>query len=46
MKSYSVCGSRIGHGVSSVAVCDIFVDERTLALSAPLLAVLDCGLDG
>jgi hypothetical protein len=32
--------------VTSVSVCDIFKDQRTLALSAPLLAILDSGLYG
>jgi hypothetical protein len=45
-QTHSVCGSRVGHGVSSVAVGNVFVDEGTLAGGGPLLSVLDSGLDG
>lgn len=42
--AHSVCSSRIRHGVTSISVCDVFVDQRTLAFRAPLLAVLDGSL--
>jgi len=44
--TYSVCGTGVGHGVSSVTVGDVFVDKRALASGSILLSVLDSGLDG
>lgn len=43
--TYSVCGSGVGHGVSSVTVGNVFVDEGTFASGGVLLSVLDSGLD-
>lgn len=45
MGTYSISGSWVGHGVATVSVRDILVDERALFVLAPLLAVLDSGLD-
>jgi hypothetical protein len=44
LKTYAICGSGIGHGVTSVAVCNVFVDEGSFAFGTPLLSVLDGGL--
>jgi hypothetical protein len=44
--TYAVSGSGVGHGVTSVSVGNVFVDERTLASSGVFLAVLDSSLDG
>jgi hypothetical protein len=44
--TYAVGCAGVGHGVASVAVGDVFVDEGTLAGGAVLLSVLDGGLDG
>jgi hypothetical protein len=43
--AYAVGCARVGHGVASVSVGDIFVDERTLAGGGVFLAVLDGSLD-
>ena len=42
----AVGGAGVGHGVTTVAVGDVLVDKGTLAGVAPLLTVLDGGLDG
>jgi hypothetical protein len=44
--TYSVGCAGVGHGVSSVAVGNVFVDKRTLAGSGVFLSVLDGGLNG
>jgi hypothetical protein len=43
--TYSVGCAGVGHGVTSVAVGDILVDERTLASGGVFLSVLDGSLD-
>jgi hypothetical protein len=42
----SVGCSGVGHGVTSVAVGNIFVNQRTLAGRGIFLSVLDGSLDG
>ena len=42
----AVGGAGVGHGVTTVAVGDVLVNKGTLAGVAPLLTVLDGGLDG
>ncbi|KAI6757302.1 hypothetical protein HG531_003127 [Fusarium graminearum] len=42
----SVGGTGVGHGVTTVSVCDVLKDERTLVGSGVLLTVLDGSLDG
>lgn len=44
--NYAVGCSGIRHGVASVSVGDVFVNERSLASRAILLSVLDCSFDG
>lgn len=42
----AVGGAGVRHGVTTVTVGDVLVDKGTLAGVAPLLTVLDGGLDG
>lgn len=44
-RAYSVGSTRVRHGVPSVSVGHVFVDERALASTAPLLSVLHSSLD-
>merc|ERR1712072_505455 len=42
----TVGSTRVGHGVTAVSVSHVLVDERAVAILAPLLAVLHSSLDG
>lgn len=41
----SVSGTRVGHGVTSVSVGDVFKDHRSVVSIGPLLAILDSSLN-
>lgn len=44
--SGTVGGTGVGHGVTTIAVGDVFENHGALAGGSPFLAVLDSGLDG